>query len=123
MNTQAVATIVGDYLSTKHTRVYWGKAPATKVFPYVVFRLESVMDSYPSDDLYVNVDLYEDPASSMATVETLADAIDKDLNHKVFISNGTNLHFEREQRQSVDAQELVGAYLVNIRYVVRAYFN
>lgn len=123
MDTVKLADIIGDYLATKHARVYWGKAPSVKVFPYVVFRLESVTDTYPSDDFYVNVDLYEDPNASVKTVEALADTIDAGLNHTVSIVGGVNVQFEREQRQSVDAQDLIEAYLVNIRYVARAYFS
>ena len=122
MRINDAADIIGTYLKTKHSRVYWNKAPSEKVFPYVVYRLESVTDSYPSEDVYLNVDLYENADVSIWTVESLADAIDAGLNHKVKIENSINMQFEREQRQSIDAQELVGAYLINIRYVVRAYF-
>ena len=122
MRSNDVADIIGDYLKTKHARVHRAKAPSTKVFPYVVYRIESVMNSYPSEDLYLNVDIYEDPMASIRAVETLADDIDAGLNHAVITQSGINLHFEREQRQSVDAQDLVEAYLINIRYVVRGYF-
>ena len=122
MRSNDVADIIGDYLKTKHARVHRAKAPSQKVFPYVVYRIESVTDSYPSEDMYLNVDIYEDPMKSIRVVETLADDIDLGLNHSVILGNGLNLQFEREQRQSVDAQDLVEAYLVNIRYVVRGYF-
>ena len=123
MRSNDLANIIGTHLSTKHPRVYRAKAPSQKTFPYVVFRIESVVNSYPSEDLYLNVDIYEDPNRSVSVVETLADDIDRDLNHSIIIENGMNLHFERETRQSIDSTELLTAYLVNIRYVVRAYFN
>ena len=123
MDTSALYSVIFSRLSTQHERVYKVKAPSTKTFPYVVFRLESVTDSYPSDDYYLNVDIYDDPNTAITVAEALGDKIDGDLNHKVIIDSGNNFHFEREQRQSVDLQELVGAYLVNIRYVVRAYFD
>ena len=123
MRSNDIADIIGAKLAAKHSRVYRQKAPATKVFPYVVYRVESVLDSYPSEELYVNIDLYEAPTASVRTVETLADSIQAELNHKVIIENNTNLHFELEQRQSVDAQDLIEAYLVNLRFVVRAYFT
>ena len=123
MRSNDIADIIGAKLAAKHSRVYRQKAPATKVFPYVVYRIESVGDTYPSEELYVNIDLYEAPTASVRTVETLADSIQAELNHKVIIENNTNLHFELEQRQSVDAQDLIEAYLVNLRFVVRAYFT
>ena len=122
MRSNDIADIIGAKLAAKHSRVYRHKAPATKVFPYVVYRVESVGDTYPSEELYVNIDLYEAPTASVRTVETLADSIQAELNHKVIIENNTNLHFELEQRQSVDAQDLIDAYLINLRFVVRAYF-
>lgn len=123
MRSNDVADIIGTYLMTKHDRVYRAKAPTQRTFPYVVYRVESVIDSYPSEDLYLNVDIYEDPMKSVRAVETLADNIEAGLNRSVIIQDGINLHFEKEQRQSVDAQDLVEAYLINIRYVVRGYFN
>ena len=123
MKSNSVADIIGTLLKEKHDKVYRQKAPTTKTFPYIVYRIESVTNSHPSEDLYLNVDLYEDPNKSVRTVEQLADDIDKELNHSVIIQDGMNLHFEREIRQSVDSTELIGAYLVNIRYVVRAYFE
>ena len=122
MRSNDIADIIGAKLAAKHSRVYRQKAPATKVFPYVVYRVESVGDTYPSEELYVNIDLYEAPTASVRTVETLADSIQAELNHKVIIENNTNLHFELEQRQSVDAQDRIDAYLINLRFVVRAYF-
>lgn len=122
MNSNGVADIVGTYLTTKHSRIYRAKAPKERVYPYVVYRIESVMDTYPSHDFYLNVDIYEDPNKSVRAVEDLADAIETGINHKVIIENGVNLQFEKEQRQSIDAQDLLGTYLVNIRFVVRGYF-
>lgn len=122
MRTNDVADIIGAYLKTKHSRVYRSKAPSERIFPYVVYSFESVNSDYPAEDIYLNVDIYEDSDVSTRAVETLADAIDEGLNHQVKIENNINMHFEREQRQSIDVQELVEAYLINIRYVVRTYF-
>ena len=81
------------------------------------------MNTYPSEDLYVNIDVYDDSNKSVRTMEDLADTIDNGLNMKVFNTNDLNLHFVREQRQYVPAEELVSAHLINLRYVVRAYFK
>ena len=123
MDSNKLANVVGTFLAEYHPRIYRQKAPTVKDFPYIVYRLESVVNSYPSEDLYLNVDIYEDPNRSVKVAEGLADSIDRELNHSVILENGMNLHFEREARQSVDSTELLGAYLVNIRYVVRAYFE
>ena len=123
MNMNAVADEVEAYLTTKHERAYRNRSPQSPVFPYVVYRIESAMNTYPSEDLYVNIDVYEDSNKSVRGIEDLADTIDKDLNMKVFNTEELNLHFVREQRQYVPAEELVSAHVINIRYAVRAYFK
>ena len=123
MNTNAVADEVYDYLITKHARVYRNKSPQSPVFPYVVYSVESVIDSYPSEDLYVNVDIYENANESVRTIEDLADTIDNGLNLTVINTEELNLYFNREQRQYVSSQELVSTQLINLRYVVRVYFK
>jgi hypothetical protein len=123
MNINAVADEVYNYLITKHDRVYRNKSPQLSTFPYVIYRVESVINSYPSEDLYVNIDVYEDANKSVRNMENLADLIDNSLNHKIINTEILNLHFEREQRQYVTPEELVSAHLINLRYVVRAYFK
>lgn len=123
MNTNAVADEVLEYLSTKHTRVYRNRAPQSPVFPYVVFRVESVLNNSPSEDFYINVDVYEDVSKSVRTIEDLADTIDAGLNMSVVNTSVLNMHFLREQRQYVDDEELVGKQMINLRYNTRIYFK
>lgn len=123
MNMNLVADKIYDYLITKHERVYRNKSPQSPAFPYVVYRIESAMNTYPSEDLYVNVDVYEDSNKSVRGIEDLADTIDKDLNMKVFNTEELNLHFVRDGRNYVPTEELVSAHMINLRYAVRAYFK
>lgn len=123
MNTNAVADVMNAYLSTKHDRVYRNKSPQSPLFPYVVYRVESVLDSYPSEDFYINVDIYEDGKSSVRHMEDLADEIDNSLNDTVFNSETLNMHFQREARQYVPEEELVGKQMINMRYNTRIYFK
>ena len=121
MNTNAVADNILDYLSEKYPRVYRNRAKVGTEFPYIVFRLDSALDSYPSEDYYLNIDIYEKSGMSVRTIEALADVVDKGLNHTVRINASINLQFEREQRQFVPSDELVTEQLINLRYTVRAY--
>ena len=123
MNTNAVADKVLEYLSTKHARVYRNRAPQSPVFPYVVFRVESVLNNSPSEDFYINVDIYEDVSKSVRTIEDLADTIDAGLNMTVINTSALNMHFLREARQFVDDEELVGKQMINLRYNTRIYFK
>lgn len=123
MNTNAVADEVLEYLSTKHARVYRNRAPQSPVFPYVVYRVESVLNNSPSEDFYINVDIYEDVSKSVRTIEDLADTIDAGLNMAVINTSALNMHFLREVRQFVDDEELVGKQMINLRYNTRIYFK
>lgn len=123
MNINGVADEVLKYLETKHTRVYRNKAPQSPIFPYVVYKVESVVNTMPSEDLYLNIDVYEDVNKSVRVMEDLADLIDNELNQKVINTSKLNLYFDREQRQYINPEELVSAHLINLRYVVRAYFK
>lgn len=123
MNTNAVADEILEYLSTKHTRVYRNRAPQSPIFPYVVFRVESVLNNNPSEDFYINVDIYEDVSKSVRTIEDLADTIDSGLNMRVINTSVLNMHFLREVRQFVDDEELVGKQMINLRYNTRIYFK
>jgi len=123
VNINLVADEVLNYLMTKHPRVYRNKTPQNPIFPYVIFRVESVINSYPSEDLYLNIDIYEDANKSVRAIEGLADLIDNELNLTVINTDKVNLHFDRETRQYATPEELVTAHFINLRYVVRAYFK
>jgi hypothetical protein len=123
MNMNAVADQVQEILEIKHSRAYRNKAPKKVIFPYVVYRIESVMNTIPSEDLYLNIDIYEDINNSVRDMEDLADSIDNDLNQKIINTDLLNLYFDREARQYINDEELIGTHLINLRYVMRAYFK
>ena len=107
MNINSVADEVYDYLITKHDRVYRNKSPQTPIPPYVVYRVDSAINTYPSEDIYLNIDIYEEVVKSVRAIEDLADTIDNGLNLTVINTTELNLYFNREQRQYVPSQELV----------------
>ncbi|MDD3173358.1 MAG: hypothetical protein PHF63_06830 [Herbinix sp.] len=123
MNMNAVADQILEFLNTKHLRVYRNKAPKEVDFPYMVYKVESVMNTMPSEDLYLYIDIYEDINKSVRVMEDLADSIDNELNQKIINTDTLNLYFDREARQYINSEELVGTHLINLRYVIRAYFK
>lgn len=123
MDTNLIADAVYAYLSTKHSRVYRNKSPRSPVFPYIVYRVESVINNEPSEDFYINVDVYEDANKSVRAIEGLADTIDNGLNKTVLNADGFNAHFMREIRQFVDGTELISQQMINLRYNTRIYFK
>ena len=123
METNAVADEVAIYLESKHGRVYRTKAPQSPVFPYVVYRLDTIIDTIPSDDFSIIVDIYEDASKSVRNIEDIADAIDNGLNHAVIDTNALNMHFERSIRQYVPEEELMGVHMVQLRGAARIDFK
>lgn len=123
MNMNLVADTLFENLSTLSERVYRNKAPQTASFPYVVFRVESVINTLPSEDMYVYIDIYESNNATVRTMESLADTIDNFFNQKVINKSTLNLHFDREQRQFVSSEDLIKSQMINLRYVVRTYFK
>lgn len=123
MNTNSIADAVWEFLKTKHARVYRNSSPQAPVFPYVVYQIESVTDSTPSEDFYIYIDVYEDTEKSVREIEDLADAIDNNLNDKVMNKDTFNAHFMRESRQFVDGNELISQQGVLLRYNTRIYFK
>lgn len=121
MKTNQIADMIGREIAKVHTRVYRQKRPQKSIYPYIVYRLENVLPTYPSRDMYLNVDIYEKPTVSVRDVEDLADQIERVLSQVILIEDGVNLQIEMETRQSVDAKALVDAYLINIRFTIRAY--
>ncbi len=122
MNVNLLADEVLAYLNTKHSRVYRNRTIQNPTFPYVVFRIESVINSYPSEDIYVNIDIFEKAGQSVRAIEDLADLIDTGLNRKIIKTADINAHFEREARQFVSTRDLVDVQMIDMRYSVRAYF-
>lgn len=123
VNSNMIADAVNAFLDTKHDRVYRNSAPRSSLFPYVVFRVESVIENTPSEDFYIHVDIYEDTTKSVRLMEDLADNIDNELNNMVMNEEGFNAHFLREGRQFVDGEELISAQVIFLRYNTRIYFK
>ena len=118
--TNKVANLILAYLQTKHGRVYRNKAVSNPVFPYVVFHIDTVTDSYPTNDYYVHVQIYDVPNVPVKVIDNIADAIDA-VNHTVINDLEVNLHITRINRQYVPNMELTDSQMIDIQYAVRAY--
>ncbi|HEY5555865.1 hypothetical protein [Acetobacterium sp.] len=123
MNINAVADQVLGYLATKYSRVYRNKPPLNPTFPYIIYKVDTVLDTVPSKDIYLIINIFEKAEASVRVIESLADSIDDGLEQKVINTSTMCLHFGLEQRQPVSADELTSAQVVNLRYVIRGYFS
>ncbi len=131
MNTNAIADEILAYLKTKHSRAYRNKSPKKPTYPYVVFRIDSGVPSYPSENRYINIDIYDSASKTSRAVENLADLIDGDgkregaeptgFNRRIIDTDDFNAFFELEQRQYVQSEELAGVQLINMRYVMQVF--
>jgi hypothetical protein len=123
MDTNAVADELATYLETKHARVYRNKAKQSPELPYIVYRIDTVSNTVPSEDYLIIVDVYEDASKSVREIEGIADAIDAGINHKVIDTEKLNMHFERDIRQYVSSEELISLHMVQLQYTARIYFK
>ena len=104
-------------------RVYRNKPILNPTFPYVVCTLESLNVLEPSTEYYLNVDICEDPNTSVRAIETIADSIQDNLDNKVINNNDLNIHIVIENRQYISNQDLITHQMINIRFVCRCYFK
>jgi hypothetical protein len=123
VNTNLVADTLESALKVHYARVYRNRAPSNPTTPYIVFNADSVLDTFPSHDYMVYVNIVDNHNQPVRAIETLADTIDNDLNHKVIDTTTINMHLERSMRQIVPANDLVDAQMVQIQYTVRVYFK
>lgn len=122
MDTNAVSDIVLNKLSTLHARVYRNQSIDNPTAPYVVYVLDSALPTDPSIDFYLNVDIYDEPHTSVRDIETLADSIQDELDNLVLRTGDLNLHITLEQRQFIAQSDLTDAQMINLRFVGRTYF-
>ena len=123
MDTNAVADELAAYLETKHARVYRNKAKQSPVLPYVVYRIDTISNTMPSEDYQMIIDIYEDASKSVREIDDIADAIDYGINHKVIDTEKLNMHFERDIRQYVSEEELISLHMIKLQYTTRIYFK
>jgi len=122
MDINKVSDTIYDYLATKAERVYT-KVPQSPVFPYVYFRIDTITDTWPSVDAYLYIDVFEDANASIRAIRMLADTLQSELEQKVIITDGLNMRFSLEQRQYVPSEDLIDAQMIDLRYVLRIYFD
>ena len=123
MNVNLVADTLNSALQGLHARVTRNTPPTNPTSPHVVFNVESVTDTYPSNDFYIYVDVIDNPNVSVRAIETLADTIDVALNHQTFDTTQINIHFERILRQYVGKNDLTSLQMIQLQYSARAYFK
>lgn len=123
IDTNLLADTLLAELLKHHPRVYRNKPPQTPIFPYIVFVLDNTIDSIPSSDYYVHIDIYDDGNKSVRGMESIADTIEINFNNVVIDKDTINLHFDKENRQFVSNEDLGGKNLISIRYNTRVYFK
>lgn len=122
MNTNKVADSILTKLEEIHLRVYRNTPPNNPVFPYVVFDCETISDSYPSDDYYIYVNVFEAPNESVRNMNDIADLIDG-LDNSVIDTEDLNMHIKKVNRQFISNSELTRSKAINLQYSARVYFK
>ena len=123
MNSNLVADTIESALKTQFERVYRNRPPVNPTYPYIIFNAESIMDTIPSDDYTVYVNIVENPNVVTRAIETLADTIDTYINGRIINTTAINIRFERSLRQLIPANDLVNAQMIQLQYVSRVYIK
>jgi len=123
IDTNLLSDTILDELKKYHPRVYLNKPPQNPTFPYVVYVLDNTLDSNPSEDYYIHIDVYDSENKSVREMNSIADKIDNNMNDLVINNSNINLHFKRENRQFVDNEDLGAKRLITFRYNTRVYFR
>ncbi len=122
MDTNAVSDIILAKLSTLHSRVYRNQSVDSPICPYIVYVVESATPTDPSIDFYLNVDVFDEPHTSVRDIEAIADTIHDELDNLILRTGALNLHLTLEQRQFISQTDLVTGQMINLRFVIRSYF-
>lgn len=121
MNTNAVADALKILLIAKHPRVYRNAPISNPTFPYVVFNVENITESFPSEDYYVYVDVFDAPTGSVRQMETIADDI-QSIARTVYRNENLNMQIEKISRQFVPADDLTSSKMITMQFNCRVYF-
>ena len=103
---------IGNYLASKITRAYKSKAPQDAAFPYAVFYLPNSINTDPSEDFYLDVDVWDDDQDT-TVLENLVDIIDGNgdplnptgLHHKTIRADNITATFYRESRSEIEDED------------------
>ena len=106
-------------LKTRATRVHMGQAQQGSAFPYVTFKFPTSDATDPSEDFFLEVDLWDKNTDATA-IENLTDNVDSDFHKWVYNSTGINAHFQRINRLAIDDPDPV-IKRRQLRYLVRTY--
>ena len=115
-----IADIFYAKLSTLYSKVYRNQASPSATFPYVVYDVESQLDTYPTNDYYVYIKVFDEPNVSVRAINTIADNIDV-INHSTINGENYIVHITRINRQFITNVELTTTQMVDLQYAVRAY--
>ncbi len=122
MDTNKVADKLYTLLSAKHARVYRNAPPSSPVFPYVVYNVESITESYPSEDYYVYIDVFDSATGSVRPMETLADSI-QSIARTVVSDSDLSMQIEKISRQFISADDLTTSKMITMQFECRVYFK
>lgn len=131
MDNNAVAEAILPLLTAKYDKTYRNQLKDGESLPYVIFTLENAVPTYPSYDIELDIDIYEDGQKIAQTIEDIADNINGDgdifnptgLDKKIINTDTLSLDINLETRQYIPPTELVGMHFINMKYILRVYFK
>jgi hypothetical protein len=121
--TNELADLLLTTLSVFTSRAYRNKSVDNPTHPYIVYKTSDVNDTYPTEDVLVQIRIFDknDGTVSVRTIESLADSIDTVLNHNTLPTTNYQMFFTRDIREHDNDPSLAGVQVINLQYTVRVY--
>jgi hypothetical protein len=102
--------------------LYQNKAPKSAITPYTIFRLETIVDTSPSQIVSMKFICHDDQAKSSKGNVIIADKIETKFN-KTFgvFSNGQGYHSTMSLRQEIPSEMLIETQVIELQFDIAVY--
>lgn len=102
-------------------RIYQDEAPKTATHPYIVFRVEDLIDTSPSYNATLKLMVWDIGNVSSAESLALADKLLNEFNKQQKVFTNMSTHTTFTLGQSIPSEHLVGKQCIEQQYDVRIY--
>jgi len=118
-----IGAVVFDILSEINAKIYAGTAPSGTTFPYAVFTLRSINQSFGAiSNLILSVNIWDNKGNDIAALLNFQKSIIEGVNRLVYADDDTSLRFYLESINNVPTDRLHlrrREITFNIKYIRR----
>jgi hypothetical protein len=121
MSPRELRLTIQAFLNTKHPRVYFQKAVAGAVFPYIVYDLPNAFETGEPPEVWVlDVDCWDNNPDT-AALDALIESIDSELHRKTLVIGNARAQVYRDTRLAPITEDEPTLKRRRYTYQVRVY--